>query len=426
MAHQKRAVLVDAFSSGTKLPERFRAYRYELIHVQSRPIIPAYDRIGFDPNAYSKCIVFDDDLEALIKRLRALSPEFVFAGGEYGVALADQINKCLGLPGNDASLSMCRRDKLLMAQRLNEVGVPASLSFDVRTEAEALEAAKRIGCWPVVLKPRDSSSSEGVHFCNNAKELCHAFRLEIGRRNDMYTLNSSLLIMEYLSGVQYTVQTTSTEGRHYISEIWLDKRSSVPGYGVIYDIERLLPRQGDIQDAISDYAQRVLDALGVWHGPGYLEIMMTERGPILIEATSRPMGCQDHDAVHQVKGSDALTLCIASYADPQRFDEMTREPYVLSSNLAVVSSINRVAGVVQSQEWERQVLELESFHSFLRKPAIGDHVSPTINLLTNASVIYLKADDWSSIEVDYFKIRALDAQPGGLFQIDVGTKSATH
>jgi len=425
MTNPRYGVIVDAFSSGTKLPARFRNRGFRLIHVESRPDIPDYDRVGFDPGFYQDCLIFDGDLGKLVARLDMLSPEFVLAGGEYGVTLADQLADALGLPGNDPALSQCRRDKFRMARRLEEVGVPFALSFDARTVAEALAAARQIGTWPVVVKPRDGASSEGIHFCHSEAELRHAFTAEIGKRNEMNVVNTSLLIMEYLAGQQYTVQSTTLNGHHHVSEIWLDRRHPVAGHGAVYDMERLLPSSGEVQDKVRDYACRVLDALGVRKGPGYLEIMMTKRGPILIEATSRLMGCQDHAAVASVKGTDALSLCVACYADPDAYSAATAEPYVLQRELAIVSTINRVSGTITDDDWEGEVRTLPTFRGFLRKPVIGDAVVPTVDLLSNYAVIYLSGDDWPSIERDYRHLRAMDARPGGMFRIGMNRPGFT-
>lgn len=417
MLNKKFGVLVDAFSSGTKLPARFHEYGYHLIHVQSQPDIPNHDKVGFDPAAYERCLMYDGDLDALSTDLVQYSPEFVIAGGEYGVLLTDHLNVALDLPGNTPSLSACRRDKYQMAQRLAEEGVPAALSFKAETVQVALDAARQIGNWPVVLKPKDSASSEGIHFCHSEFDLTKAFRAEIGKRNDMNAVNTSLLIMEYLAGQQYTVQSTTCHGTHYISEIWLDQRHPVEGHGAVYDMERLLPAHGVAQDSIRAYAVKVLDAFGVKHGPGYLEIMMTDRGPILIEATSRLMGCQDHAAVAKVKGADALSLCVACYADPETYKTQTTTPYELTQELAVVSSINRSSGVVTDPEWETEICNLPSFLGFLRKPTLGEALSPTIDLLTNYAVIYLSNPQWDVIEADYHHLRLLDAKPGGMFRL---------
>ena len=425
MPNKKIGVLVDAFSSGTKLPARFHEHGFRLIHVQSQPNIPEYDRVGFDSAAYEHCLLYNDDLDALSTYLEQYSPEFVIAGGEYGVLLTDHLNASLGLPGNTPSLSACRRDKFKMAQRLAKQGVPAALSFEAKTLQGALDAARQIGSWPVVLKPKDSASSEGIHFCHSEFDLAKAFHAEIGKRNDMNAVNTSLLIMEYLEGQQYTVQSTTYHGKHFISEIWLDQRHPVEGHGAVYDIERLLPAHGAAQDSIRAYAIIVLDALGVKHGPGYLEIMMTDRGPILIEATSRLMGCQDHAAVASVKGTDALSLCVSCYADPDVYKAQTAAPYELTQELAIVSSINQSSGVVTDPEWETDIFELPSFLRFLRKPALGDALSPTVDLLTNYAVIYLSDPQWNIIKTDYNHLRNLDARPGGMFRLGSPCEAGT-
>lgn len=80
MARAKYGVIVHAFSSGTKLPPRFHAYGYGLIHVQSQPDIPDRDRFGFDGEAYEVDLPYDGELDALVVKLAEFAPEFVLAG----------------------------------------------------------------------------------------------------------------------------------------------------------------------------------------------------------------------------------------------------------------------------------------------------------------------------------------------------------
>merc|ERR1712178_394386 len=54
----------------------------------------------------------------------------------------------------------------------------------------------------------------------------------------------------------------------------------------------MLPPDGPEQDALTSYVFRVLDAVGLRFGPCHTEVMMTPRGPVLVEVNARMHGLQ--------------------------------------------------------------------------------------------------------------------------------------
>lgn len=413
-------VIVDAYSSGSKLAPRFQEYDFRLIHVQSRPDAATLDQSYFCPSDFDQHLTFDGDFDALTERLRGVSPQFVLSGGEYGIELADQLAQALRLPGNRAELSVSRRNKHAMARQLERCGLAHGRSIEVASLTEARNAVANIGSFPVVLKPVNSAGSDGVHFCEDDGQLAAAFEALFGRINDMGLPNTSLLIMEYIRGTQYLVHSNSRDGVHHIFEIWIDYRPVSGEFHSLYELILLLPAHGHVQSILASYARKCLDALGVRFGPASLEIKLTESGPILIDVASRLTGDQDYVAIKQVTGLDALSLCVASYADPGSYNEIVAAPAERHGHIGYVGACSHEAGCVTSDAWTDDVRALPSFQSIGRAPRIGDRLVPTIDLATLPAFVWLVADSRDDLIRDYRRLRDLERRPGGLYRVDPG------
>lgn len=92
-------------------------------------------------------------------------------------------------------------------------------------------------------------------------------------------LNSSVLVQEFLAGKEYVVDSVSVEGIHKTVAIWeYDKREANNAKFVYYGMRLFESDSGEREDALVAYMHKVLDALGVRHGPSHGEIMWTSTG----------------------------------------------------------------------------------------------------------------------------------------------------
>lgn len=410
-------VIVDAYSTGAHLAAQFERRGVRCIHVQTSAEILDYDRASFRPEEFADRLVFGGDLERLALAVERYRPDFVIPGCESGVHLADRLSERLGTPGNGTALTECRRDKWAMAARLHELGVPAAKVAVVDSVAAALAAVHSLGGWPLVIKPVNSAGADGIHFCADEAELRHGMGRELGRLNEMGFVNDRLLAMELLVGQQYLVQAVTRDGEHHVFEIWRDTRRRVQGAGVINDREQLIALASDEAQAIVAYVRRCLDAFGVQIGPSFLEVMVTARGPILIEWAARMMGTQELSAMSKVHGANAVDLCVACYTSSESFQAELGKLHAPRATAEVVGMVNRVAGRVTHRRWLDEVRALPSFHSMIRAPEIDSWVEPTIGISTNYGFIYLVHADASVVERDYRWIRDREARPGGFFDV---------
>lgn len=413
----KTAAVVDAYSTGAALAEAFRGAGYECVHIQSSAEILSFDETSFLRDDFVQNLV-GEDVGSTARSLRDLGVEFVVPGCESGVMLADRLAEELNLKRNDFAQTRVRRNKFLMSQRLREAGLAHARSFLVHTEAELLAASRSLGGFPQVVKPVDSAGSDGVHFCQSHDDLREAFHLEIGKINEMGQRNECLLLMEFLSGQQYKVQSVSCSGLHESYEVWRDDRVMVAGAGVINAKEVLVPADSSECRAVVDYVREVLTAFGVCFGVSFSEVMVTNEGVVLIESAARIMGTQDLEVISDVSGFHSARLCVASYLGTRALDLELAKSVVDREHLCVAGLLNEHSGRLTSMMWWRALRDRPTFRGMLRAPVLDDELVPTMSFSTNFGLVYLAHKDPELVEADYEWIRSREKRPGGFFELE--------
>lgn len=408
----RHVVVVDPFSSGRLLATELAADGWDVTGIITSRDIPAWSHSVIREEDFGRVI---DDLpfDDLVACLAPLGVTAVIAGSETGVPLSDRLAERLQVAGNGPALSAARRDKSLMADRLRACGVPAAEHLVTGDLDELVEWCWARREWPVVVKPVASAASDQIHVCGSVDDLHQAFGSIIGSVDVLGTKNEVVLAQEFLRGQQYLLNTASTDGYHYIGEIWRFDSFYEEG-AQIYDKQELLESTGELQDALVDYGRQVLEALGIRHGAAHTEIMMTARGPILIECAARMTGGVHRPALQQALGYDHVTITREAYLTPE-FLRARPAAYELRSRLGIVALRSRVAGSLAEGRALKQLTELKSVVGCTGSLAAGTPVEPTRGMLSSPGLLYLAAPSLEEILRDTRTVRRLEAS-GELYQ----------
>lgn|GEM_PF-288426 len=408
---RETVVIVDPVSTGMYLAPAFRGRGRRCVAVLSGTVGDEYAGTLRRDNFEAVLTAAGDSLEAvdeLTIRLASWHPSQVIAGSEWGVNLADSLTARLGVPGNLPLPGRPRRDKPAMMRAVAEAGLRVPVGARVTSVDEVDDWLQATGRLPVVVKPVASAGSEGVYFCPDADEARAATAKLLGATNVMGQPNDAVLVQERLVGQQYFVNSVSLDGRHHIHEIWRDDRLVIEGRPV-YDRQVLLDNAGDVQDLLVPFVLGVLDALGVRNGPAHTELLVDERGPVLIECGARLEGAVTPDGPERATGDSQLSLTVERYTEPDRFAQRIGSGYVRRRPLAVVCLVVPRDGVVANGA-ARRLAELPSvICGSALQLAPGTTVHRTVDMFTSPGHLYLVADDPEQVERDYAQIRAMEA-----------------
>jgi len=372
--------------------------------------MPDYFLRGFQPQDYEEDLLAGDDLAALGARLTALGVRRVLAGTESGVLIADRLNALMGLPGNDAGTAAARRDKTAMARAAAAAGlaVPCGRSFDDPIAAAAWYDSA--GLREAVVKPPCSAGTDNVWFCSGAREVERACDRVLSASNLYGARNRAVLVQERLRGVEYYVNTVSHDGVHRIAETWRYHKRSGSSGSPVYDYEEPVPAAGAEAAPLRAYVPRVLDALGVVSGAAHTEVMVTERGPVLIESGARLGGATLPEVVEKFSGVSQTSLLADCVLSPDRLRAFDDTTVCWSSRVRNVALINHQAGDVRSLDWAERIAGLPTAVGLAHHLEPGQRLEPTRDLLDSPGFVYLAAADPAEVELDYALLREWEDQ----------------
>ncbi len=389
--------IVDAYSTGKKLAAEFNKFGKKCIHIKSSK------SNANDPKRkeFIEEFLFEGSMYHLENLIRKFNPTHIIAGSEMGVELADKLVASFHISNAcDPNTTQLRRNKYHMQERLKEIGIPSIRQFKSKSVDEIMEWAENLGTWPIVIKPLNSAASDGVTICENTFEIQFAFQRIFNQENKLGIKNEEVLAQEYLEGTQYFVNSVSWEGKHYISDIWIQNRRRLEGRAFLFESMSLCPSLGAIETELREYTIKVLNALNLSHGAAHNEIMWTKEGPILIELNARLMGASmDDSSFISALGYTQAQLLALAYVSPHEFiNNYAEKNYRLFKKLSEVSFIFHKNGIIKDFPKKNKIENMESFHCFNGLPEMGSYVKKTEDTIGLPGYVYLLHEDKEIIE----------------------------
>merc|ERR1719356_2186130 len=333
----------------------------------------------------------------------------VICGSEAGVLLADALSEELGVRTNGVSDG--RRDKKRQQELVKTAGL-RSVRQAGGTQLSDVKLFLQTEPMPVVVKPVESAGSDGVKLCHTIEEAEEHFTLLMNSQRKVGSQNASVLCQEFLKGKEYVVDHVSRDGVHKTTMVWVyDKRKANGGDFVYYG---MLPVPIDSKEAqeMIPYVRGVLDALGIKNGPSHGEVMMTQRGPCLVE-----MNCRAHGgdgawnplAMELTGGYTQVNCSVDAYMDETAFakvPDMPPSPYKAVGQEVMLVSF--AEGVVKSTPGYDQIKAMESFVSLETGIEAGTKVERTVDIFTSAGSVILMHHDAEILEKDMATIRQME------------------
>ncbi|WP_413740353.1 ATP-grasp domain-containing protein [Sodalis sp. RH14] len=404
----RNVVIVDPYSSGTLLAPEFIKRGFQCIAVHSKPLLGDTLSSSYRSVDFIHEFFFNSDLEQLCEKISSFYPICVVPGTESGVLLADELAYNLDLPHNSILLSSARRDKFLMQNCIKAAGLRSIEHYVTENLQDALlwQAGQANGI--VVVKPLNSAGSDNVRLCETVEEMEKVFLKILSSPNLYGEKNERVLLQEYIQGEEYVVDAVSKNGKHVVTNICKYTKDIVNG-SFIYRETRYLPATGKIASILTDYNDAVLDALDILFGASHSEIILTDKGPVLVEVGARLHGgITSPQVIESCSVKGPVTLLVDCYTNENEFHKCTGLPNLFNSHAVAFTFANKKAGILTEIPAIKILSNLSSFFSLKLNVKNGDYLKFTTDLYSSPGWVVLKNKDENQLEIDLDFVKTLE------------------
>lgn len=223
--------------------------------------------------------------EHVLDVCRELGVDGVVATTELTIPIAAYIAGKMNLVGIDYNISTQITDKTrnrTLCAAIKDLHQPWFKEVKDMTELEDVS-------FPVIVKPTSLGGKRGISVARNRAELENAliYAQEAGPIE-------RILVEQFLEGgKEYSVESLSYKGKHYIIQV-TEKISSGPPHCVELGHQQPADISNETKELIRKTLTQGLTAIGVTNGPCHTEIKIIDGYIYLIEFNARPGG--DHIA----------------------------------------------------------------------------------------------------------------------------------
>lgn len=243
-----------------------------------------------------------------VEKIRSLYQpvELIVSFTELGLETAAYISERLQLPTNSLETVMNTRNKGLMRQILRK---DPELRLDVVSGKLSILPKQFPYLRPAIIKPLDGFGSKEVDYISNQQEWEKWLKRHQNSSHEW-------ILEPYIKGPEYSVETVSSRGTHFILGITEKQTTGKPHF---IETGHIVPARLEQQKIrqVEQVAMKALHLLNVQYGPGHIEIKwdVEEDRPVVIEMHTRPGG-DFIPYLHQLaSGLNQYELGILSYMD---------------------------------------------------------------------------------------------------------------
>ena len=414
-ASRKAVVIVDAFSTGKLIAPKLKGQGLDVIHVASSCAILRCRRSDLRPEFFALSLHHEVDPQGVLDELRSRRWDIVgvIAGSETGVFLADDLSAALELQnGNDPKSKLKRRNKVDMYRAAKDHDIPTMRTLHGSSPEELLEKCERERMpYPVVVKPSMSAGTDGVYWCESRPSIARAVSQLLKKTNLLGEKNREAVVQRFYEGREYVVDTVSWDGDHRIVDVFRTKKGKYNDAAFVPEHTTTLPSSHRLRAKLSDFAERVLDALDIRFGAGHVEIIDAKDGLVLVECAARTHGAEFPRFCEVAWGHSQVTQLVDAYVGQRLPPATTPRP----NQLCIVELIANCEGVVV--DWHG-LSTVRALSTYLCETVVdpGTPVQRTRDAHSSPGAVVLSSTSAEAMKRDYKTVRRLEEQ-GKLFSV---------
>ena len=342
--------------------EKAKEMSLDVIAVDMNP-----EAIGFKVPGVIKEVISTIDTPAIVEAAKKHQINGIMTlATDLPMRSVAAVAKEMGLVGIDADTALKATNKAEMRKALQAGGVPIPKFYKVANEEEYMEAVKSFNV-PFIVKSADSSGSRGIYEVqniNDEKIIKEAF--EYCR---LFSRVGDVVVEEYMSGPEVSVETLSIDGECHIIQITDKITTGAPHY---VEMGHSQPTRfgEETVNKIKEIAKAANKAIGIKNGPSHTEIIVTSEGPKIVELGARLGG--DCITTHLVPLSTGVNMveCCIRIALAEKPDIETRW-----NKGSAIRYFQQHAGVVKSIEGVEEAEKLSGVKQIIIVHGVGEEIT---------------------------------------------------
>jgi biotin carboxylase len=248
--------------------------------------------------------LFDrDQLNAAIETAVQYHPSAVLSFYDELLEPTAQLAQRLGCRFLTPQAARLAYNKVAQRAALRQAGVSCPRWADCSDLESVRAAAREIG-YPLIIKTADQAGAIGKIRVFDAADLEAAYA-----EADLLRIDRSvpLLVEQLAQGKELSVDGFVVDGRATV--ICLTSKTALGGKYPV-ELSHVLPYTGPETDLVVDTALRAATALGVNDAMMHVELMVTDQGPVVIEANVRSSGDRMQDMMYLTSGCNTYDVTL--------------------------------------------------------------------------------------------------------------------
>jgi biotin carboxylase len=322
----------------------------------------------------------DKAAEAISQFRPEIDIDAILAVDDAGTLIAAKASQILELPHNSVSSVELTRDKyaLRTALSVSRLPSPGYKLFDIAQSEDDLRDIGDSMKYPVVLKPRGLSGSQGIIRADSCIEFTEAFsrikgilESENSRKECGADLLTSILVEDYVSGPEFALEGVLSRGNLTVLALF-DKPDPLIGPFFEETIYVTPTRYSDdVQVQIISTVQSACRNLGLTHGPIHAEVRLEKNEVFLIDLAGRSIGGLCSRTLSFGSGL-SLEEIILTHAVGDDINQLNRESLAAGVMMIPIPA----AGIFQKVSGVDKAESISGIESVSIIPTSGDEVIP--------------------------------------------------
>jgi len=314
----------------------------------------------------------------------------VLAAGIDATVTMAVLGRSLGLPGVDPIIAYITNNKDIFRETLKKMGysVPKFKVISMKNFDDIESTVKEIG-YPLIVKNTDSSGSRGtkIFYEENLEGIKEAIKSAIS-----VSRSGRALIEELWVGEEQTVETIFDINGNFhpcfITDRIFDKSNS---YAIEIGLRHPTSLPSQKQKELYSLVEKVARDLGIHIGAAKADMMLTDKGPRIIEMTVRLSGGFDCQyLLPAATGKNVMRAAILT-ALGKPFPRGLLEDK--KNRIGLTASIWPEPGKIVAIEGIEEAKKIPGFEKLFFRYNVGDIVEPYIDCTKRVCFIIVTGKD---------------------------------